>query len=182
MNHRGEVFKQSKPTLAQQILNIQPPRTVPENIPIFSSGDDDLQPSSRRSRDDDLQPTHVKRKNLNATVPASSSQAPMDVSSNPKRNEPETNRLELRTSTSCFGRMHYLSEILMFAWVALHEWQESDKSVHYERIILYIGSGPVPCILHNWPVKVLFKVFVISSTFSCTDYHELWKPMDKKIA
>jgi hypothetical protein len=35
MNHRGEIFKQSKPTLAQQILNIQPPRAVPENIPIF---------------------------------------------------------------------------------------------------------------------------------------------------
>ena len=77
MNHRGEVFKQSKPTLAQQILNIQPPRTVPENIPIFSSGDDDLQP------------TNVKRKNLNATVPASSSQAPMDMTSQPKRSSPE---------------------------------------------------------------------------------------------
>ena len=45
MNHRGEVFKQSKPTLAQQILNIQPPRVVPENIPIFSSGDEALQPT-----------------------------------------------------------------------------------------------------------------------------------------
>ena len=80
MNHRGEVFKQSKPTLAQQILNIQPPRTVPENIPIFSSGDDDLQP------------TNVKRKNLNATVPASSSQAPqpMNTTSQPKRGTPET--------------------------------------------------------------------------------------------
>ena len=80
MNHRGEVFKQSKPTLAQQILNIQPPRTVPENIPIFSSGDEDLQP------------TNVKRKNLNATVPASSSQAPqpMNTTSQPKRGTPET--------------------------------------------------------------------------------------------
>ena len=44
INHRGEVFKQSKPTLAQQILNIQPPRTTPESIPIFSSGDEALQP------------------------------------------------------------------------------------------------------------------------------------------
>ena len=35
MNHRGEVFKHSKPTLAQQILNIQPPRAIPEIIPIF---------------------------------------------------------------------------------------------------------------------------------------------------
>ena len=80
MNHRGEVFKQVKPTLAEQMLNIQPPRTVPENIPIFSSGDDDLQP------------TNVKRKNLNATVPASSSQAPqpMNTTSQPKRGTPET--------------------------------------------------------------------------------------------
>jgi hypothetical protein len=78
MNHRGEVFKHSKPTLAQQILNIQPPRVVPENIPIFSSGDEALQP------------TKVKRKNLNATISASSSQAPMDVSSKPKRGTPET--------------------------------------------------------------------------------------------
>ena len=46
MNHRGEVFKQAKPTLAQQILNIQPPRVVPENIPIFSSGDEALQPTT----------------------------------------------------------------------------------------------------------------------------------------
>ena len=80
MNHRGEVFKQAKPTLAQQILNIQPPRVVPENIPIFSSGDEALQP------------TKVKTKNLNATVPASSSQAPqpMNTTSQPKRGTPET--------------------------------------------------------------------------------------------
>ena len=83
MNHRGEVFKQSKPSLAQQILNIQPPRTVPENIPIFSSGDEALQP------------VKVKRKNRNATQSASSSQAPMDLSNNPKRSEPET-RVEPR--------------------------------------------------------------------------------------
>ena len=90
MNHRGEVFKQAKPTLAQQILNIQPPRVVPENIPIFSSGDEALQP------------TRVKTKNLNATVSrstrasgeasASSSQAPqaMNTTSQPKRGTPET--------------------------------------------------------------------------------------------
>jgi hypothetical protein len=35
MNHRGEVFKQAKPTLAEQMLNIQPPRAIPEIIPIF---------------------------------------------------------------------------------------------------------------------------------------------------
>ena len=93
MNHRGEVFKQSKPTLAQQILNIQPPRVVPESIPIFSSGDEALQP------------TKVKQKSINATVPvslnatvsASSNQAPqpMNTTSQPKRNEPET-RVEPR--------------------------------------------------------------------------------------
>ena len=83
MNHRGEVFKHSKPSLAQQILNIQPPRAIPENIPIFSSGDEALEP------------VKVKKKNLNATQSASSSQAPMDVSSNPKRSEPET-RVEPR--------------------------------------------------------------------------------------
>lgn len=32
-----------------------------------------------------------------------------------ERNEPETNTLELRTSTSCFGRMCYLSDVLIFA-------------------------------------------------------------------
>ena len=83
MNHRGEVFKQAKPTLAEQMLNIQPPRTMPENIPIFSSGDEALQP------------VKVKRKNINATQSASSSQAPMDVSSNPKRSSPEE-RIEPR--------------------------------------------------------------------------------------
>ena len=85
INHRGEVFKQSKPTLAQQILNIQPPRAIPEDIPIFSSGDEALQP------------VKVKHKNLNATVPASSNQAPeaMDTTLKPKRNEPET-RVEPR--------------------------------------------------------------------------------------
>ena len=88
VNHRGEAIKQSKPTLAQQILNIQPPRVIPERIPIFSSGDEALQP------------TKVKGKNLNATVSASSNQAPMDasneprvlldLSSKPKRGDPET--------------------------------------------------------------------------------------------
>ena len=85
INHRGEVFKQSKPTLAEQILNIQPPRAIPEDIPIFSSGDEALQP------------VKVKKKNLNATVPASSNQAPeaMVTTSQPKRGEPET-RVEPR--------------------------------------------------------------------------------------
>ena len=94
MNHRGEVFKLSKPTLAQQILNIQPPRAVPENIPIFSSGDEALQTTKVKRKS--MYATGLASLNatgsasLNATVSASSSQAPMDVSSKPKRGTPET--------------------------------------------------------------------------------------------
>ena len=65
MNHRGEVFKQSKPTLAQQILNIQPPRVAPQFFPIATDTDDDMQPAKM--------PT--KRLSPNATIPASSNQA-----------------------------------------------------------------------------------------------------------
>ena len=85
LNEAEQVRKFTKPTLQEQLLGLHPPRVIPESIPIFSSGDDDLQP------------TKVKRKNLNATVSASSSQAPqpMDVKSQPKRNEPET-RVEPR--------------------------------------------------------------------------------------
>ena len=83
MNEAEQVRKFTKPTLQEQLLGLQPPRTQPENIPIFSSGDEALQP------------VKVKKKNLNATVSASSSQAPMDLSSQPKRNEPET-RVEPR--------------------------------------------------------------------------------------
>ena len=60
------------------MLGIQPPRVIPEHVPIFSSGDEALKT------------TEVKTKNLNATQSASSSQAPMDVSSKPKRGTPET--------------------------------------------------------------------------------------------
>ena len=49
MNHRGEVFKQSKPTIAEQLLNIQPPRVIPENVPKFSSGDEALKKPERNS-------------------------------------------------------------------------------------------------------------------------------------
>ena len=79
MNEAEQVKKFTKPTLQEQLLGLQPPRTVAENIPIFSSGDEALQP------------VKVKRKNLNATVPASSSQAPeaMNTTSQPKRSSPE---------------------------------------------------------------------------------------------
>ena len=42
VNHRGEMFKQNKPTLAEQMLNIQPPRVFPEVISIATSDDDDI--------------------------------------------------------------------------------------------------------------------------------------------
>ena len=42
VNHRGEMFKQNKPTLAEQMLNIQPPRVFPELISIATSDDDDI--------------------------------------------------------------------------------------------------------------------------------------------
>ena len=82
MNHRGEVFKQSKPTLAQQILNIQPPRVAPQFFPIATDTDDDMQPVK----------VPTKRLSPNATIPASSNQAPqpMNTTSQPKRGTPET--------------------------------------------------------------------------------------------
>ena len=85
MNEAEQVRKFTKPTLQEQLLGLQPPRTQPENIPIFSTGDEALQT------------TRVKRKSLNATVSASSGQAPqpMNTTSQPKRNEPET-RVEPR--------------------------------------------------------------------------------------
>ena len=67
MNEAEQVRKFTKPTLQEQLLGLQPPRAAPENIPIFSSGDEALQP------------VKVKKQNLNATVSASSSQAPMDM-------------------------------------------------------------------------------------------------------
>ena len=86
MNHRGEVFKQSKPTLAQQILNIQPPRVAPQFFPIATDTDDEE--------------TKVKKvaSLFNSSIPASSNQAPMpvnmDTSSKPKRATPTTGLTE----------------------------------------------------------------------------------------
>lgn len=43
-----------------------------------------------------------------------------------ERNETDKNTLEIRTSISCFGRMRYLFDVLMFAWVKLPKQQGSD--------------------------------------------------------
>lgn len=62
MNHRGEMFKQNKPTLAEQLLNIQPPRAFPEVISIATSDDDMHDPTATSS----TQP--MKRLTLEADV------------------------------------------------------------------------------------------------------------------
>ena len=85
MNEEKQVRKFTKPTLQEQLFGLQPPRAIPENIPIASPSDDDMIPA--------IVPT--KRLSPNATIAASSNQAPMDVSSKPKRGEPET-RVEPR--------------------------------------------------------------------------------------
>ena len=66
VNHRGEMFKQNKPTLAEQMLNIQPPRAFPEVISIATSDDDDMhhdptatssnQPMKRDNPETDVEP------------------------------------------------------------------------------------------------------------------------------
>ena len=49
VNHRGEMFKQKKPTLAEQLLKIQPPRAFPEVISIATSDDDISDPTATSS-------------------------------------------------------------------------------------------------------------------------------------
>ena len=49
VNHRGEMFKQNKPTLAEQLLKIQPPRAFPEVISIATSDDDISDPTATSS-------------------------------------------------------------------------------------------------------------------------------------
>lgn len=49
INHRGEMFKQNKPTLAEQLLNIQPPRAFPEIVSIATSDDDMHDPTATSS-------------------------------------------------------------------------------------------------------------------------------------
>ena len=49
VNHRGEMFKQNKPTLAEQLLNIQPPRVFPELVSIATDDEDMRDPTATSS-------------------------------------------------------------------------------------------------------------------------------------
>ena len=62
------MFKQNKPTLAEQMLNIQPPRAFPEIISIATSDDDISDPTATSSnqpmkRDNPENRDRTKRKN-----------------------------------------------------------------------------------------------------------------------
>ena len=86
MNHRGEVFKQSKPTIPEQIHHINPRRSFAPIKPEMYS----------MATDDEVMPQAAKAKaKAKASASSSSSQAlpvieVMDVSSSSKRAEPET--------------------------------------------------------------------------------------------
>ena len=89
INHRGEVFKQNKPTIPEQINHINPPRSFapikPESFNIAT--DDEAMPQAKAKPQ-----TKPKAK---ASASSSSSQAlpvveVMDVSSSSKRASPET--------------------------------------------------------------------------------------------
>ena len=89
MNHRGEVFKQSKPTIPEQIHHINPPRTfAPIKPEMYSMAtDDEVMPQAKAK-------PKAKPKAV-ASASSSSSQAlpvveVMDVSSSSKRASPET--------------------------------------------------------------------------------------------
>ena len=89
MNHRGEVFKQSKPTIPEQIHHINPPRSfTPIKLESFNiATDDEVMPQAKAKPQ-----TKPKAK---ASASSSSSQAlpvveVMDVSSSSKRASPET--------------------------------------------------------------------------------------------
>ena len=88
MNHRGEVFKQNKPTIPEQIHHINPPRSFapikPESFNIAT--DDEVMPQA--------QPKSKPKAKAKATASSSSSALPvievMDTSSSSKRASPET--------------------------------------------------------------------------------------------
>ena len=92
MNHRGEVFKQSKPTIPEQIHHINPPRSFapikPENFNIAT--DDEVMPQAKAKPK--AKPKAVA--SASATASSSSSALPvievMDTSSSSKRALPET--------------------------------------------------------------------------------------------
>ena len=105
MNHRGEVFKQSKPTIPEQIHHINPPRSFapikPESFNIAT--DDEVMPQAKakpRSAGGSKEPLPQTKPKAKASASSSSSQAlpvveVMDVSSSSKRASPET-RIEPR--------------------------------------------------------------------------------------
>ena len=100
MNHRGEVFKQSKPTIPEQIHHINPPRSFapikPESFNIAT--DDEVMPQAQakpRSAGGSKEPLPQTKPKAKASASSSSSQAlpvveVMDVSSSSKRASPET--------------------------------------------------------------------------------------------
>ena len=100
MNHRGEVFKQSKPTIPEQIHHINPPRSFapikPESFNIAT--DDEVMPQAKakpRSAGGSKEPLPQTKPKAKASASSSSSQAlpvveVMDVSSSSKRASPET--------------------------------------------------------------------------------------------
>ena len=100
MNHRGEVFKQSKPTIPEQIHHINPPRSFapikPESFNIAT--DDEVMPQAKakpRSAGGSKEPRPQTKPKAKASASSSSSQAlpvveVMDVSSSSKRASPET--------------------------------------------------------------------------------------------
>ena len=98
MNHRGEVFKQNKPTIPEQIHHINPPRSFtpikPETFNIAT--DDEVMPQAKaKPRSAGAQSALPKAKPKAVASASSSSQAMpvievMDVSSSSKRASPET--------------------------------------------------------------------------------------------
>ena len=88
MNHRGEVFKQNKPTIPEQIHHINPPRSfAPIKIESFNiATDDEVMPQAKAK-------PKAKPK-AKASASSSSSALPvievMDTSSSSKRATPET--------------------------------------------------------------------------------------------
>ena len=99
MNHRGEVFKQNKPTIPEQIHHINPPRSFapikPESFNIAT--DDEVMPQAKaKPRSAGAQSALPKAKpKAVASASSSSSQAlpvieVMDTSSSSKRASPET--------------------------------------------------------------------------------------------
>ena len=87
INHRGEVFKQNKPTIPEQIHHINPPRSfAPIKPEMYSMATDEEMPPVPKAK---------PKAKASASSSSSSSQAlpvveVMDVSSSSKRASPET--------------------------------------------------------------------------------------------